>query len=151
MIARAGRLPTRLRSQVRDSVSVTPSVVTWPNGGEVLRNPGEGEVRALAVAAMARRRGIGRALLAAAMQRARARQVRELLLLTQPDMHAAHRLYAEAGFQRLPHRDYEYAPGHHLLAFGMLLTQAKGHPGGKRRPTPLGPEGSQAWPEPFRL
>jgi ribosomal protein S18 acetylase RimI-like enzyme len=95
--------------------------VNWPHGGEVLRAPGEGEVRALAVASTARGRGIGRALLAAVMRRAAVREVRELLLLTQPDMLAAQHLYAEAGFQRLPHRDYEYAPGHRLLAFGMPM------------------------------
>jgi len=99
----------------------TVTLVTWPNGGEVLRNPGEGEVRALAVAATARGRGIGRLLLAAVMRRAAAREIRELLLLTQPDMRAAQRLYAAAGFQRLPHRDYEYAPGHQLLAFGLPM------------------------------
>jgi len=99
----------------------TVTLVFWPNGGEVLRDRGEGEVRALAVASTARGRGIGRALLAAAMQRARARQVRELLLLTQPDMLAAQHLYAEAGFGRRPDRDFEYAPGHVLLAFGLTL------------------------------
>ena len=78
-------------------------------------------MRALAVAAAARRRGIGRALLTAAMRRAAAREIRELLLLTQPDMRAAQHLYTEAGFQRLPHRDYEYPPGHHLLAFGLPM------------------------------
>ncbi len=99
----------------------TVMLVTWPHGGEVLRVPGEGEVRALAVATAARGRGIGRALLYAVMRRAAARDVHELLLLTQPDMRAAQHLYAEAGFQRLPHRDYEYAPGHHLLAFGLPM------------------------------
>lgn len=99
----------------------TVTLVTWPNGGEVLRNPGEGEVRALAVAATARGRGIGRLLLAAVMARAAAREVRDLLLLTQPDMRAAQRLYAEAGFRRIPQRDYEYAPGHQLLAFGLPM------------------------------
>jgi ribosomal protein S18 acetylase RimI-like enzyme len=101
----------------------TVTLVFWPNGGEVLRAPGEGEVRALAVASTARGRGIGRALLAAVMVRARARQVRDLLLLTQPDMRAAQHLYAEAGFERLPQRDYEYAPGHHLLAFGLPMAE----------------------------
>jgi len=101
----------------------TVTLVSWPNGGEVLRAPGEGEIRALAVASTARGNGIGRALLTAVMQRARARQVRELLLLTQPDMRAAQHLYAEAGFRRLPDRDYEYAPGHLLLAFGMVLAE----------------------------
>jgi ribosomal protein S18 acetylase RimI-like enzyme len=99
----------------------TVTLVTWPHGGEVLRNPGEGEIRALAVASAARGRGIGRALLAAVMQRAAARQVRELLLLTQPEMRAAQHLYGEFGFRRLPGRDYEYAPGHRLFAFGMPL------------------------------
>ena len=77
----------------------TVTLVNWPHGGEVLRAPGEGEVRALAVASTARGRGIGRALLAAVMQRAAVREVRELLLLTQPDMLAAQHLYAEAGFR----------------------------------------------------
>ena len=99
----------------------TVMLVTWPHGGEVLRNPGEGEIRALAVASAARGRGIGRALLAAIMQRAAAREVRELLLLTQPEMRTAQHLYTEAGFRRLPGRDYEYAPGHRLFAFGMLM------------------------------
>jgi ribosomal protein S18 acetylase RimI-like enzyme len=99
----------------------TVTLVSWPHGGEVLRAPGEGEVRALAVAAAARGRGIGRALLAAVMRRACAREVRELLLLTQPDMLAAQHLYAEAGFGRRPDRDYEYAPGHRLLAFGLPM------------------------------
>ena len=122
----------------------TVTLVTWPNGGEVLRNAGEGEVRALAVAAAARGRGIGRALLAAVLRRAAVRDVRELLLLTQPDMHAAQHLYAEAGFRRQPHRDYEYAPGHRLLAFGMPLTQVQDRLGGKRWRMPLGPEAGQA-------
>jgi ribosomal protein S18 acetylase RimI-like enzyme len=99
----------------------TVTLVTWPHGGEVLRNPGEGEIRALAVASAARGQGIGRALLTAIMRRAAAREVHELLLLTQPEMQAAQHLYAEAGFHRLPGRDYEYAPGHRLFAFGMPL------------------------------
>jgi len=102
----------------------TATLGTWPHGGEVLRSPGEGEVRALAVAASARGRGVGRALLSAVLRRAATREVRELLLLTQPDMRAAQHLYAEAGFRRLPHRDYEYAPGHRLLAFGLPMTQS---------------------------
>ena len=100
----------------------TVMLVTWPHGGEVLRNRGEGEIRALAVASAARGRGIGRALLTAVMQRAAAREVRELLLLTQPEMRAAQHLYTEAGYRRLPDRDYEYAPGHRLFAFGRPLS-----------------------------
>jgi len=100
----------------------TVTLVTWPNDGEVLRDPGEGEIRALAVASAARGRGIGRALLAAVMRRAADRRLRELLLLTQPEMRTAQHLYAQAGFGRRPDRDYEYAPGHRLLAFSLPLT-----------------------------
>jgi ribosomal protein S18 acetylase RimI-like enzyme len=99
----------------------TVTLVTWPNGGEVLRAPGEGEIRALAVAAAARGRGIGRALLTEVMRRAADRKVHDLLLLTQPGMRTAQHLYAQAGFGRRPDRDYEYAPGHRLLAFGLPL------------------------------
>jgi len=99
----------------------TVMLTAWPHGGQVLHHPGEGEIRALAVASASRGRGIGRALLTAVIQRAAAREVRELLLLTQPEMRTAQHLYAEAGFRRLPDRDYEYAPGHRLFAFGMPL------------------------------
>ena len=95
--------------------------MTWPHDGEVLHNPGEGEVRALAVAASARDRGIGRALLAAVMRRATLREVRYLVLLTQPEMRAAQHLYTEAGFRRLPDRDYTFDSGFVLIAYGLSL------------------------------
>jgi ribosomal protein S18 acetylase RimI-like enzyme len=101
----------------------TVTLVTWPHGGEVLRRPGEGEIRALAVAARARGRGIGRALLTTVMQRATAREVRDLLLLTQPEMRAAQHLYAEAGFRRRPDRDHQFASGYLLIAFGLSLAK----------------------------
>ena len=93
----------------------------WPRAGNVVRGPGEAEIRALAVAPHARGRGIGRALLTAVMERATHRQVRHLLLLTQPDMRAAHHLYAGAGFSRLPDRDWSPEPGEILLAYGLVL------------------------------
>lgn len=99
----------------------TATLVYWPHSGEVLRAPGEAEIRALAVAKDARGRGIGRALLAALTQRAAARDVRHLLLLTLPDMRAAQHLYAEAGFRRLPARDFQPGSGTSLLAFSLTL------------------------------
>jgi ribosomal protein S18 acetylase RimI-like enzyme len=93
----------------------------WPAASEVVRGPGEAEIRALAVDAAARRRGIGRALVAAVTQRAADHGVHLLLLLTMPAMRAAQRLYAEAGFSRLPARDTSPAPGVDLLAFGRNL------------------------------
>jgi ribosomal protein S18 acetylase RimI-like enzyme len=111
----------------------TVTLVTWPDGGEVLRGPGEGEVRALAVAAAARGRGIGRALLTAVMERAAAREVHDLLLLTQPEMLAAQHLYTEAGFRRLPDRDYKFDSGFLLIAYGLPLA-GRVAPGGGQPP-----------------
>ncbi len=89
--------------------------------GELVTSPDEAEIRALAVLPEARGAGIGRALLDAVMERAKREQVRQLLLFTQPDMVVAHRLYEEAGFLRLPERDWSPQPGVSLLAYGLTL------------------------------
>jgi ribosomal protein S18 acetylase RimI-like enzyme len=99
----------------------TVMLQAWP-GGEMPRTPGEAEVRALAVAPYARGRGIGAALVSAVIERAARRGVRELLLLTLPEMRAAHHLYTEAGFARRPGRDWSPGPGTILLAYGLMLT-----------------------------
>ena len=91
---------------------------------EIARNPGEAEVRALAVAPHAQHRGAGRALVAAVIERATVRGVHRLLLSTQPAMTTAEHLYRLAGFTRLPELDWSPAPGLTLLAFGLLLPQA---------------------------
>jgi ribosomal protein S18 acetylase RimI-like enzyme len=93
----------------------------WPDAGHVVRGPGEAEIRALAVAPGARGRGVGRALLRAVADRARACRVRHLLLCTQATMLAAQHLYTEAGFGRLPERDWDPVPGFTLLAYGLEL------------------------------
>ena len=104
-----------------DRILGTAMLQYWPHGGQVVRASGEAEIRALAVAKDARGRGIGRALLAALMQRAAARNVHHLLLLTHPDMRAAQHLYAEAGFRRLPARDFQPGSGTTLLAYALTL------------------------------
>jgi ribosomal protein S18 acetylase RimI-like enzyme len=96
----------------------------WPEGGNVVRGPGEGEIRALAVRLEARGSGLGRALLTAVIARASQLGVRHLLLLTQIEMKAAHHLYEEAGFTRLPERDWSPEPGVMLLAYGLWLRPA---------------------------
>lgn len=93
----------------------------WPQGGEILAGPQEAEIRALAVAPEARGTGVGRALLAAVIARAARAGIRHLVLLTQTEMKAAHRLYDEAGFARLPERDWSPEPGVKLLAYGLVL------------------------------
>ena len=96
----------------------------WPQGGQVVKGPGEAEIRALAVRPEARGSGLGRALVAAAMARARQGGVRDLLLLTQPEMKAAHHLYEDAGFTRLAERDWSPEPGLVLLAYRLQLQPA---------------------------
>ena len=103
----------------------------WPDGGELVQGPGEAEIRALAVRSQARGRGIGRALLAAVIDRAVSAGIGHLLLLTQPEMKAAHYLYEKAGFSRLPERDWVPEPGVNLLAYELNLAgRASGHPAG---------------------
>lgn len=111
----------------------TVMLQTWPNAGEVVRNPGEAEIRALAVRPEARGAGVGRALLAAVIDRAARLDIRHLLLLTQPEMKTAHHLYDGAGFSRMPDRDWSPEPGVSLLAYGLALDSpgraANGAPG----------------------
>ena len=93
----------------------------WPEGGQVVASQDEAEIRALAVSPEGQGRGTGRTLLRAAIERAEGAGVRNLVLLTQPDMRAAQHLYHQAGFQRLPDRDWSPRPGVTLLAYGLAL------------------------------
>ena len=98
----------------------TVMLQAWP-AGQMARGPGEAEIRALAVAPHARGRGVGAALVTAVIERAARRGVRHLVLLTLPEMRAAHHLYTQAGFRRLPDRDRSPGPGETLLAYGLAL------------------------------
>jgi len=95
----------------------------WPHAGEVVRGPGEAEIRALAVSPQARRRGIGDALMTAVTGLAVRRGVRHLVLFTQQEMNVAQHMYTKAGFGRLPDRDWSPLPGVVLLAFGKILSE----------------------------
>lgn len=105
-----------------DAIIGTVMLQLWPQAGELARGPQEAEVRALAVTPQARGRGVGRALLAATVDLAARRGVRQLLLLTRPEMRSAQHLYLAAGFRRLPDRDVSPYPGLVLLAYGLPLT-----------------------------
>ena len=96
-------------------------LLLWPEAGQVARGAAEAEVRALAVAPQARGRGLGRALIEAVTDRAATHGVRHLVLSTQPGMAAARHLYADAGFTRLPERDWCPVPGFTLIAYGRVL------------------------------
>ena len=104
----------------RDQILGTVMICGWP-GGELVRSADEAEVRALAVAPHSRGAGIGRKLVSAVIERARGSGVRYLVLASLPEMVTAHHLYGQAGFTRLPERDWAPMPGVSLLAFGLRL------------------------------
>jgi ribosomal protein S18 acetylase RimI-like enzyme len=66
----------------------------------------EFELHLLCVRADARRRGIGEALVRAALQRAKAEGARGVVLWTQTTMEAAQRLYRRCGFERDASADF---------------------------------------------
>jgi len=99
----------------------TVTLQLWPNAGRVVTGPGEAEIRALAVAPDTQGAGVGRALLGAVIGRAAELAVKQLVLCTQPDMRAAHHLYEQADFTRLPDRDWSPAHGVLLLVYGLRL------------------------------
>jgi len=82
-------------------------IILVPPGGAAGQIAGdqEAEVHLLAVAPEARGRGLGRRLVATVVALARASGWR-LVLSTQESMHEAQRLYAQAGFVRVPERDW---------------------------------------------
>lgn len=82
---------------------------------------GEAGIRMLAVLPAAQGRGVGRALVDACVARARELGKDALMLHTTPWMPAAHRLYEQAGFERLPERDWLPVPEVPLLAYRLVL------------------------------
>ncbi|MCE7549863.1 GNAT family N-acetyltransferase [Streptomyces thermodiastaticus] len=107
--------------------TVLGGVTFVPAGGPMaeIAGPGEAEIRMLAIAPEARRRGAGEALVRACVERARAVPgcVR-LVLSTQRTMRAAHRIYERLGFVRVPERDWNPLPHVDdimLLAYALTL------------------------------
>ena len=72
---------------------------------------GDGGLRMLAVAPAAQGRGVGRALLDAALHHAREHGWRRLAITTMEWMHAAHAMYEGAGFVRRPDLDVRFRSG----------------------------------------
>jgi ribosomal protein S18 acetylase RimI-like enzyme len=103
------------------SIVGTVMLQTWPQAGQVCTGPHEAEIRALAVRPHAQGRGVGRQLLRHVMRRAAGLGITRLVLCTEPTMRPAHRLYEQAGFDRLPDRDWSPAPDVTLLVYGRDL------------------------------
>lgn len=87
--------------------------------------PGELELRMLAVAPEARRRGVAERLVTAAMREAVARGARRLVLSTLAEMVVARRLYERLGFVAVPERDW----GHEGVALLVLTWEPPAAPG----------------------
>lgn len=83
--------------------------------------PGEAGLRMLAVSPSAQRRGAGRALVAACVERARRDGKERLFLHSGTWMRAAHRMYESLGFRRVPERDWEPEAGIPLVAYALDL------------------------------
>jgi ribosomal protein S18 acetylase RimI-like enzyme len=100
---------------------VVGTITVCPPGSPLgeLSRPGELEIRMLAVAPGARRRGAGEALVRTVLARARKTGANRVVLYSAQEMHGAHRLYARLGFIRMPERDWYPLPGVRLLAFGV--------------------------------
>ncbi|MGI8693604.1 MAG: GNAT family N-acetyltransferase [Geodermatophilaceae bacterium] len=88
---------------------------------EVTAGPDEAAFRMLAVSPATRGRGIGRALVEACVDRARAGGARRVVISTETGMLAAHRLYAAIGFRPDPARDWSPMPGVSLLCYVLEL------------------------------
>lgn len=94
----------------------------WAEGLE----SGEASIRMLGVDPAAQRHGVGRSLVDACIQSARALGRRAIFLHSTPVMTTAHALYGRAGFVRVPQRDWQPAPEVPLLAFRLDLQRQMG-------------------------
>ena len=104
--------------QVLGTVTWCPPSSPWR---ELATRPDQAEFRMLSVAAAGRRRGVGRALVNACLDRARAQGMHEVLISSLPQMTAAHALYREFGFVRAPELDHSPKPDVHLWALRLNL------------------------------
>ena len=99
--------------------------VTYVSGpedpfSEGLRD-GEAGIRMLAVGPPAQGRGIGRALTAECVARARLAGRDRLVLHTSPRMPAAVHIYESMGFTRRPEIDFSPVPGVHIIGYALEL------------------------------
>lgn len=107
-----------------DSEAILGSVTFCPVGSpyrEIAVDDREAEFRMLAVAAAARRRGVGRLLAQRCVDRARELGHTRMVMCSDRRMTAAHALYSSLGYRRIPERDWSPVEGVDLLAFALDL------------------------------
>ncbi|MEO7035562.1 MAG: GNAT family N-acetyltransferase [Polyangiaceae bacterium] len=107
-----------ITARERLSGALIGMIILVPPGGAArqVACDAEAEVHLLAVHPVARKGGVGRALIAELLGLAAERGSQQLVLSTQDSMQAAHSLYESTGFTRLPERDWERA-GRRFLAY----------------------------------
>jgi ribosomal protein S18 acetylase RimI-like enzyme len=93
--------------------AVVGVVALFPPGspGRSVAGPGEAELARLAVAATARRQGIGRRLVERCAATAEALGAEAIAPWSRPYQSDAHRLYESLGYRRVPERDGEDRDG----------------------------------------
>jgi len=106
--------------------------VAWerdtPVGFALARDLGEeGEILTLGVVPDSRRRGLGRALLRAVLDRARRRSIPSIVLEVAADNAPARRLYAAAGFSAAGRRPRYYRRGEQMVDALLLRCRISGH------------------------
>lgn len=121
--ARTRALNGELLVAVTAAGQLLGTVTLARHGSELahLAGPGEAELRMLATDPAARGRGVGRALVEAAIERTRRGGGAGVVLCTLPRMLVAQRLYERMGFQRDPALDRTPLPGLTLLAYRLEL------------------------------
>jgi ribosomal protein S18 acetylase RimI-like enzyme len=115
-----------LVAEVDGSVVGTVTYVPGPGPDAEGDDPDAAEIRMLAVADAARGRGIGRLLVEACIDRARADGRRRLALHTRTVMEHARRIYDRLGFRREPALDFQVGEVH-LLGYVLELDATLGH------------------------
>lgn len=126
--------PTLLdgRSRARDATLLVAvdeagslvGTVTYVRPGEPyaeVSRPGEAEFRMLGVDPRAQGRGVGRALVQACVERARAEDCTALVMCTDVHMQTAQGLYQRMGFRRAPERDWVPTEVITLIAYELVL------------------------------
>jgi GNAT superfamily N-acetyltransferase len=118
-VAPAAQLVASAGSVLLGTVLLYPAKSFMPlPGGRAAPHP---VVRLLAVDPAGRGRGVGAALMAECVQRARAAGSPALELHTMEMMQAARRMYARMGFTRAPETDLEPAPGVVVQGYRLVL------------------------------
>jgi ribosomal protein S18 acetylase RimI-like enzyme len=114
-------VPDSAEPEAAERIVGTVMLQFWPRAGQIVTGPKEAEIRALAVRPQIQGGGVGSQLLRRVIARAAEAGIDHLVLCTEPEMRTAHHLYEQAGFVRLPERDWSPVQNVSLLAYGLHL------------------------------